>query len=94
MQEAFDLILRLPDDRRLPGLPVRHRHQLQRRHQLHRDGVRRARAGCDRRDHASASPTPGGLTDADVIRFMAERQEAEFERLGLSSERSGAGGSS
>ena len=24
----------------------------------------------------------GGRSDADVIRFMAERQEAEFERLG------------
>ena len=25
----------------------------------------------------------GGLSDSDVIRFMAERQEVEFERLGL-----------
>ena len=35
-----------------------------------------------------------GLNDAEVIRFMAERQEIEFARLGLDFQRSGGGGCS
>ena len=55
--EAFDLIRGLSDDRRLPGLPVRHRHQLQRGHELHGDGVRRPRSRVRSTASASASPT-------------------------------------
>ncbi len=39
----------LSDDRRLPGLSVHHRHQLQRDHRFQRNGFRRARSGRARR---------------------------------------------
>ena len=82
MEEAFNVLARLPGHRRLPGLPVPDRPELRAGLGFSemdfvvpgpgaRDGIRKC-----------FGPAAGGI-EAEVIRYMADTQEEHFERLGL-----------
>ena len=72
----------LPRHRRLSRIPVRHRHQLQRTDGLFRGRVYRPGPGA-LDGIRKCFHDVGGLNKPEVIKFMADRQEREFERLGL-----------